>query len=125
MTSRPTGVAPPEQAALDDGTSLDLVLLAREICGRYREEFPDEEERYGDAGMEWCRHDNRYILSWACLALRGYEDFNARIEWLAGVLKARDFPLDRLARDLEIAADVVPDVAGVLLEGADRVRSLG
>ena len=74
--------------------------------------------------MEWCRHDNRYILSWAALALRGYEDFNARIEWLAEVLGARDFPLDRLARDLEIAADVVPDVADVLRPGAERVRTL-
>ncbi len=122
MTSRPTGVAPPEEAALPDGDTLDLVLLAREICRRYREEFPDEQERYGDAGMDWCRHDNRYILSWAALALRGYEDFDARIDWLAGVLGARDFPLDRLARDLEIAADVVPEVAEVLAEGAKRLR---
>jgi hypothetical protein len=122
VTSRPTGGAPPEEAALPDGGTLDLVLLAREICRRYREEFPDEEERYGDAGMDWCRHDNRYILSWAALALRGYEDFGARIDWLAGVLGARDFPLDRLARDLEIAAEVVPEVGEVLLAGATRLR---
>jgi hypothetical protein len=122
VTSRPTGTAPPEEAALPDGGTLDLVLLAREICRRYREEFPDEQERYGDAGMDWCRHDNRYILSWAALALRGYEDFGARIDWLAGVLGARDFPLDRLARDLEIAAEVVPEVAEVLAEGAKRLR---
>jgi hypothetical protein len=123
VTSRPTGVAPPEDAALPDGERLDLVLLAREICRRYRDEFPDEDERYGEAGNEWCRHDNRYILSWAALALRGYEDFDARIDWLAGVLGARDFPLDRLARDLEIAADVVPELDDVLRAGAERVRS--
>lgn len=33
--------------------------------------------------------------------------------WLATVLEARDFPIDRLARDLDIGADIVMDrVAG-------------
>ena len=43
------------------------------------------------------------------------------------MLEARDFPLDRLARNLEIAAEVaeerVPEVAGELAGGARFVRS--
>ena len=51
------------------GAELDLVGPAREICRRYRLEFPDEEGRYGDAGMAWCVHDNQHILSWAVMAV--------------------------------------------------------
>jgi hypothetical protein len=48
------------------------------------------------------------------------------VTWLAGVLGARDFPLDRLARDLEIAADVVRDaeLARILLSGARLAANL-
>ena len=48
-----------------DGEVIDLVAMAREVCGRYRGEFPDEEERYGPAGEAWCLHDNQYLLAWA------------------------------------------------------------
>jgi len=94
---------------LGDGTELDLQSLAREICRRYREEFPDEQSRYGDAGEAWCRHDNQHILNWAALALRGFVDLNKELSWLARVLEARDFPLERLARNLEIASEVVSE----------------
>ena len=103
----PTGATPPDEARLA-GTALALGPLAQDICERYRAEFPDERERYGDAGVEWCIHDNRHILAWAIESLDpGYVDYGERIAWLARILSARDFPVDRLARDLEIAADVV------------------
>ena len=51
MTEPPTGAPPPATARLRSGASVDLHALAEEICRRYRAEFPDEEERYGDAGM--------------------------------------------------------------------------
>ena len=106
----PTGAQPPEEAHLADGESVALRPLAEEVCVRYRREFPDEDERYGDAGMAWCIHDNRYILAWAIESLHpGYVDYGDKIAWLARVLDARDFPLERLARDLEIAAEVVRD----------------
>lgn len=35
-----------------------------------------------------------------------------QVSWLAGVLGSRDFPLDRLAHDLRIAADVIDARAG-------------
>jgi hypothetical protein len=88
------------------------VPLAREICRRYREEFPDEKSRYGEAGEAWCRHDNQYILQWALGAIAGYVDLERHISWLADVLDARQFPLQRLVRDLEIAAEVAGEILG-------------
>ena len=109
----PSGATPPQEAKLPDGTTLALGPLALEVCRRYRREFPDEAERYGEAGNAWCLHDNRYILLWAIASLAtGYVDYEEKVGWLAGILKARNFPLERLARDLEIAAEVVRD-AGV------------
>jgi hypothetical protein len=58
--------------------------------------------------------------------LSGYGGFSERLEWLAGVLHARDFPVARLARDLEIAAGVVEDdaLSELLLAGAGFVANL-
>jgi hypothetical protein len=128
----PSGQPPPSGVALADGTRLDLEPLAREVCARYAAEFPDEEERYGEAGHQWCLHDNQYLLSWAVLDQAGFVDLEEQVAWLARVLEARTFPLDRLARDLEIAADVlgarVPaaeDAARRLEAAAVMVRARG
>lgn len=93
-------------APLLGGEPLDLLALATEICRRYREEFPDELERYGDAGNAWCVHDNQHLLNWAVETVNGYFDIEHEVAWLANVLEARQFPLDRLARGLDIGADV-------------------
>jgi hypothetical protein len=122
----PSGAPPPVRAQLAaTGTAVDLVPLATEICRRYREEFPDEQERYGDAGMAWCLHDNQHILNWAVGARNGHVDLENELAWLARVLEARDFPLDRLARNLEIAAEVAAElpIAGDLAAGARFIRS--
>ena len=103
----PSGQPPPRSVALADGTRLDLEALAGEVCARYAAEFPDEDERYGEAGRQWCVHDNQYLLEWAVLERAGYVDLEEQVAWLARVLEARAFPLDRLARDLDIAADVL------------------
>jgi hypothetical protein len=126
VTKPPSGYPPPAEAQLVDGRTLDLRALAEEICGRYRAEFPDEEQRYGEAGMAWCVHDNQHLLNWAATEARGYGGFERQLAWLAGVLDARDFPLDRLARDLEIAAAVAPDrkISEILLSGAGFVANL-
>ncbi|HEV3000697.1 MAG TPA: hypothetical protein VGW75_08155 [Solirubrobacteraceae bacterium] len=109
--SRPRLAPPSSPAPIDvlapDGELVDVRELAREVCRRYREEFPDERERYGDAGVAWCVHDNQHLLSWALLDVRGATRLEDQVAWLARVLGARDFPLDRLARDLELCADVV------------------
>ena len=122
MTRPPGGMTPPARAALA-GREIDLVAHAREICSRYRAEYPDEQERYGDAGMAWCLHDNQHILNWAVGARNGLVDMERELAWLARVLAARDFPLDRLARDLEIAAEVAPALADELEAGARFVRA--
>ena len=118
------------EATLPGGRSLDLAALAREICARYRAEYPDEQERYGDAGIAWCVHDNQHIVNWAALDLRDVTDLSQQLAWLARVLEARHFPLDRLVRDVELASQVVrervPEEAGladVLAAGAAFLRS--
>ena len=129
MTLRPpSGMAPPTEAVLvGEHVPIALRPLAEEICRRYREEFPDEQGRYGDAGVAWCVHDNQHILNWAIGARNGYVDLQRELAWLARVLEARDFPLDRLGRNLEIGAEVVgeshPAVAEELASGAAFVRS--
>ena len=58
-------------------------------------------------------HDNQHLLNWAALDVAGAVVLDEQVAWLARVLAARDFPVDRLARDLELAAAVVrAQVAG-------------
>lgn len=137
MTARlepPSGEPPPPSVALNGGEPLDLAALSQEICRRYLEEFPDEVERYGEVGFAWCVHDNQYLLHWAAEAAEGFLDMKREVAWLGSVLEARGFPLDRLARDLEIAAEVGRDrldqdqaerLAEVLADAAAFVRSRG
>lgn len=127
----PSGGAPPTSATLPDGSLLELLPIAREIARRHRLEFPDEADRYGDRGLEWCVYDNQWLLSWAIMAAAGWVDFHAQLAWLAVILESRGYPVARLARDLEIAADVTtytviaePDpLRGVLLSGAEAIRA--
>jgi hypothetical protein len=113
------------------GPRLDLVPLAREICHRYRGEFPDEETRYGDAGNAWCVHDNRHLLNWAVEDVNGDLDLHHEVAWLASVLEARGFPTARLARNLDLGAQVVSEqvtgaggrkLAATLTDAAEFVR---
>ena len=130
MTEPPSGAAPPPTAELANGETLDLRALAEEVCRRYSAEFPDEHERYGDAGQAWCVHDNQYLIHWAVVEAKGFGGFERQLAWLADVLEAREFPLDRLARDLEIAASVMdsdcrrhPTLSEILADGARLIRS--
>ena len=124
--------APRHSTALGGPAGLDLVALATALCDRYRLDFPDERERYGDAGLAWCLHDNPYLLNWAAESVSGDLDLKQEVAWLATILEARDFPTDRLARDLDIGADVVigrvggrdgRELAAVLVAVAGFVRS--
>jgi hypothetical protein len=103
----PSGMAPPAAVAGPAGDTLDLRALASAVCARYYAEYDDEDARYGDAGRLWCVHDNQHLLNWAGLDVAGAVVLEEQVAWLARVLGARDFPLDRLARDLELAAAVV------------------
>jgi hypothetical protein len=126
--------APVTSGPLGQAGPFDLVSPATAICRRYRAEFPDEAARYGDAGNAWCVHDNQHLLNWAVDDAAGHGDLQSEVGWLASVLEARQFPLTRLARNLDIAAEVaiaqwpaVPGglVAGLLVEAASYVRSHG
>ncbi|MGD0167239.1 MAG: hypothetical protein ABSC51_08120 [Gaiellaceae bacterium] len=129
----PSGTPPPEQAEIEGLGSVELRPLAGESYRRYKTEFPDERERYGEVGESWYVHDTLWLLSWAALEIR-YEGgvLPANLSWLAQVLAARDFPLERLARSLEITAEVASErlgpkasaFAGALLAGSGQVKKL-
>ena len=78
-------------APLLGGEPLDLLALATEICRRYREEFPDELERYGEAGNAWCVHDNQHLLNWAVETVNGYFDIEHEVAWLADCWRRGSF----------------------------------
>ena len=128
----PGGEPAPLSVTFDSGERIELPPLAQEISSRYLGEFPDEQARYGETGKAWCVHDNQYLLYWGAEAADGYLDMKQQVAWLASVLEAREYPLDRLARDLEIGADVVRDqlspavaepLAEVLADAAGYIRS--
>lgn len=121
---------PPVTATSPGGCEIDLAAVAKAACRAYDAEFPDDRERYGPVGEAWCVHDNQHLLNWATLSLRGEIDFDRQLAWLARVLEARDFPLDRLARNLELVAGTVaehhpgePELRARLRAGAELVRS--
>jgi len=123
---------PPEHVTGPHGRPIDLAAIARKTCVAYDREFPDERERYGPAGAAWCRHDSQHLLNWAVLSLTQDLDYDRELAWLARILEARDFPLSRLARCLELLAQTtrqrvpdVPQVADRIQHGAEFIASHG
>ena len=58
------------------------------------------------------------------LDVEGTASLEREIAWLANVLRSRDFPLEHLARNLELAADVVDEQLGAAGgEVAARLRA--
>ena len=128
MTAPPSGWPPPSEARLGQAT-IALAPLAAATADRYFERFPEDLERYGDAARAWELHDTQHLLHWAIGDVEGFVDMEHHVGWLAGVLDARDFPLEHLAVNLELAADVVveqvanEDVAERLRRAAGSVRA--
>ena len=52
MSTRPPSGAPPPASCEIDGRRVDLTALAADVCRRYYQEYPDEHERYGPAGVD-------------------------------------------------------------------------
>ncbi len=124
-TAPPSGWPPPVQARLGDET-LDLEPLAAAVAERYFERFPEDLERYGEAARAWELHDTQHLLNWAIGDVEGFVDLEKQATWLAGILDARDFPVEHLAVNLELAADVMAGheaVAERLLAAAVSVRA--
>jgi hypothetical protein len=118
------GVNPPESFELADGTLVDLGPLAHLISQLYYDVYPDDLERYGTAGQAWCEHDGRYLLAWGLEDARaGTVDCVEQVAWLGRVLKARAFPIERVARHVELTAAVLrsSDVGEVGQRAADRL----
>jgi hypothetical protein len=106
------------------GARVELTSLAEAVADRYFKAFPEDLERYGEAARAWETHDTLHCLQWAVLDVEGLADLGREIAWLAGVLDARGFPLEHLAHNLELAADVFQerlDATGG--EVAQRLRS--
>ena len=127
-TAPPGGWPPPATARLA-GTALALEPLATAVADRYFERYPEDLERYGDAARAWEVHDTQHLLNWAVGDVEGHVDLERQVGWLAGVLEARDFPLEHLAGNLDLAAEVVEAgveggaaVAARLRAAAERVR---
>jgi hypothetical protein len=119
----PSGSPPPAAATLT-GRRVALEPLAEAVADRYFSEFPEDLERYGDAARPWELHDTAYCLQWAILDVEGVESLERQVAWLRDVLDARGFPLEQLARNLELCADVVAESLGH--EGgavAERLRA--
>ena len=107
-TEPPSGVNPPEVFQLANGTRVDLGPLAGQLCALYYDAYPDDLERYGAAGEAWCDHDSRYLLAWALEDERASTlDCVEQVQWLGRVLAARSFPIERLARHVELTAAVL------------------
>jgi hypothetical protein len=127
-TAPPSGWPAPDVATLA-GERVDLVALAEAVADAYFERFPEDLDRYGDAARAWELHDTRHLVSWAVGDVEGLVDLERQVAWLARVLAGRDFPLEHLAVNLELAAGVVDAriaggdaVAGRLHDAAALVR---
>jgi hypothetical protein len=104
----PSGTPPPATFAIG-ADEIDLAPLAWATCARYYAAYPEDHERYGVEGEKWCRHDTQWLLCWAAGDVVGATDLAEQVTWLARVLQARDFAVGKLARNLELAAEVVAE----------------
>ena len=104
----PSGSPAPTSTTLA-GQTIALTPIAEAVADRYFNEFPQDLERYGRAARAWEIHDTAHCLQWAVLDIQRLADLQHEIEWLTKVLHARGFPLEHLARNLELAADITDE----------------
>jgi hypothetical protein len=91
------------------GRRITLLPFAEAVADRYFDAFPEDIERYGEVARAWEIHDTCHCLQWALLDAEGLADLEREVAWLTAVLSARGFPLEHLARNLELAADVIEE----------------
>ena len=120
----PPGGSPPPTTATLAGEEIALTPLAEATADRYFHEFPGDTARYGEAARAWEIHDTLHCLQWAVLDVGGFADIEREVAWLANVLRSRGFPLEQLARNLELAASVVDEqLAAAGAPVAERLRA--
>ena len=120
-TQPPGGWPPPARATLA-GREVELPPLAAAVSERYFDRYPEDLELYGDVARQWEVHDTQHLLNWAIGDVEGHVDLERQVGWLAGVLEARDFPIEHLAGNLELAADTVEAELGDAEALAGRLR---
>ena len=116
----PSGWKAPTTLTTLSGEEIDLIGPARSATEAFIAECPAYLERYGEAGRQWCIHDHQHVLNWALI--RSEERFAEEIDWLRGILEARDFPLEWLARGTELLADAFQQARPDLSATAERLR---
>lgn len=122
MTAPPSGWPPPTEARLR-GRRVELVPLASDIADRYFARHPQDLERYGaEVARAWELHDTQHLVNWAIADVEGHLALDEKVTWLADVLAARGFPLEHLADNLAIAADVVAEHVDDGASVAERLR---
>jgi hypothetical protein len=109
----------------DPGFPAQWLQVAEGICERYYEEFPDQDERYGERGRAYCAHDNAYLVAWLvdALGVAGEGSFGRNVAWLRGLLEARGFPMDAFSRNLTLVGDAVTQLRPDDAEAITRLVS--
>ena len=79
----PSGWPPPAEARRSTARAIELEPLAAEVADRYFGDYPEDLERYGDAGRAWEIHDTQHLLEWAIGDVEGYVELE-RAGRLAG-----------------------------------------
>lgn len=123
-TEPPSGAAPPQTFALDDGTVVDLGPITHGLCERYFALYPEDLERYAPASWAWCDHDTRYLLAWVLEDVHmATVDSVEQVLWLGRVLAARSFPIDHLIAHLHLIAEVLktPELGETGLRASARM----
>lgn len=93
--------------------------LARRTAEALYAALPDLQEKYGDYGRRKCLEDMHYNVEHLAPAvdLGRPELFAGYVEWLGGLLRARNVPTSEVVRSLELMEELVvarfsPEEAG-------------
>lgn len=116
--------APPADATLD-GVSVDFAPLIDVVAHRYFSNGQPHGAVSEDIARRWHAHDTAYLVQWAIDDCAGYGSLERELRWLTDVLHHRNFPLDGLAANLDIIADVVATNTRLPAELVTRLREGG
>lgn len=97
---------PPTHATLD-GEIIDFAPIIEVVAHRYFGGGHPHGAVPEHLARRWHAHDTAYLLQWAIDDVAGYGSLERELHWLTDVLAHRNFPLDGVAANLDIIADVV------------------
>ncbi|MEX2626058.1 MAG: hypothetical protein WD225_04195 [Ilumatobacteraceae bacterium] len=122
--------APPAHATVD-GEVVDYAPIIDVIAHRYFATGHPHGDVPEHLARRWHAHDTAYLLQWAIDDISGYGSLERELRWLADVLHSRNFPLDGLAANLDLMADVINTNTGLptelvtcLRDGSRAVREI-